>query len=191
MQHRYDSTDRTFILKTGNRVTRRSVMGEIKILRKIRELDCKNLPALVWEAGEGKEFGIVPVGRDINFKEARNLSWKLVQRLMDGLQWLHSQSIIYRDIRPSNFVVDGVDNLVIIDYETAVVQVEEEQVEYMGGFICWPKRLILANQKMYMPEPEDDLYASILAVSHMVFPERYERFRASNVGLRRNGNSMN
>ena len=41
-------------------------------------------------------------------------------RLVDGLQFLHSQSIIHRDIRPSNFIVHDED-VVIIDFETPVV----------------------------------------------------------------------
>jgi hypothetical protein len=189
VRHSYDGRVRKFILKTGNGATSRTVMGEIEMLRKMRESDCKNLPELVWEAGEGKEFGIAPAGRNINFREPRKVSRKLVWGLLDGLQWLHSQSIIHRDIRPSNFVVDGLDNLVIVDYETAVVRVEGQAVEYKGGFICWPKRLIMANQEKYVPEPEDDLYASILAVSQIVFPERYEGFRVSSIRLQGNGDN--
>jgi hypothetical protein len=34
-----------------------------------------------------------------------------------------------------------------------------------------------------VPEAEDDLFASILAVSQMVFPGKYEGFRVSSIGI--------
>jgi serine/threonine protein kinase len=179
--------NKTFVLKTAHGKT--TVGWEIEILKKIRDAncDCKHLPELVWEPGGEREFGILPVGEPINFKEPRKVSRKIVEGLMNGLRWLHSHNIIHRDIRPSNLVIDGLDNLVIIDYETAVVRVEGEEVEYMGGFLCWPKRLIESNRTWYVPEPEDDLFASILAVSQMVFPTKFEGFRVSSIGVSGDG----
>jgi serine/threonine protein kinase len=127
------------------------------------------------------------VASDINFTQATKVSRKIVWGLMDGLQWLHKHDIIHWDIRPSNLVVDGLDNVVIVDYETGVVCVEGKVVEYMGGFICWPKWLILSNMEGYVPKPEDDLFASMLAVSQMVFPGKYEGFRMSSIGITKNG----
>jgi hypothetical protein len=63
-------------------------------------------------------------------------------------------------------------------------------VEYEGGFICWPKRLILSNRTKYVPEPEDDLFVSILAVSTMVFPAKYDGFRVRSIGISRGGDKM-
>ena len=103
------------------------------------------------------------------------------------LKFLHELGIVHRDIRPSNLILDYTKtmvNVVIIDYETAVVVNDVSQgVEYHGGFILvsWPKRLIENNTSQYIPEPEDDLFASILLALHMLFPLHFNAFRASHI----------
>jgi hypothetical protein len=169
---------KSFALKIVNRET--TVAKEIKILRKIRDAECIHLPELVWEPGTSKELGIVPIGDPIDFRQVASVSRKIVKGLMDGLQWLHTQGIIHRDIRPSNLVLDHMNNVVIIDYETAV-ECDGTLVEYLGGLICWPKQLIRGKLTTYEPKPADDLFASILVVLHLLFPSRFDAFRASSI----------
>ena len=176
---------RRFVLKVLHRGT--SVANEIAVLQKLRDAQCPHLPEIVWTPSGDREFGIVPVGVPIDFREPQTTSRVIVQCLIDGLKFLHELGIVHRDIRPSNLILDYTKtmvNVVIIDYETAVVVNDVSQgVEYCGGFISWPKRLIENNILRYIPKPEDDLFASILLVLHMLFPLHFDAFRANCIGL--------
>jgi len=88
--------------------------------------------------GGDRELGIVPVGVPINFQQGGVISRNIVNGLIDGLKFLHGQHIVHRDIRPSNLVLDQHGNVIIIDYETAVI-ISDKNVEYLRGFICWPQ----------------------------------------------------
>ena len=92
---------------------------------------------------------------------------------MDGLEFLHQLGIVHWDIRPSNLILDYTKNngnLVIIDYENAVLVKPEVSVDYYGSYISWPIWLLKGNESKYIPTAEDDLMSSILVVLHMLFP---------------------
>ena len=119
--------------------------NEITILEKLRAGDCAHIPELVWTRGN-EELGIVPIGEPVLPGELAIVSRKIVQGMIKGLKYLHSQGIIHRDIRLSNLILkrknDDVD-VVIIDYETAFDlkgnHSTGEEVRYSGGYICWPR----------------------------------------------------
>lgn len=162
-----------------------SVANEIAVLKRLRDVHCPHLPEIVWTPSGDRELGIVPVGEPIDFRGPQTTSRIIVQCLIDGLKFLHELGIVHRDIRPSNLILEYTKkmvNVVIIDYETAVVVDDVSQgVEYHGGFISWPKRLIETNTSQYVPEPEDDLLGAILLVLHMLFPLHFDGFRASHI----------
>jgi hypothetical protein len=175
--------DGRFVLKVVHGKT--SVANEIAVLQRFRDAHCPHLPEIVWTPSGDSELGIVPVGVPIDFREPQTTSRIIVQSLIDGLKFLHDLGIVHRDIRPSNLILDYTKttiNVVIIDYETAVVVHDVSQgVKYHGGFISWPKRLFEKNISHYIPMPEDDLFASILLVLHMLFPLHFDAFRASHI----------
>ena len=181
-RHTSDSK-RRFVLKIVHGQT--SVANEIAVLRIFRDAQCPHLPEIVWTPSGKRELGIVPLGVPIDFRETQTTSRIIVQCLIDGLKFLHKLGIVHRDIRTSNLILDYTKvsvNVVIIDYETAVVVDNVSQgVEYHGGYISWPKRLIENNTLRYIPKAEDDLFASILLVLHMLFPLRFDAFRASHI----------
>jgi hypothetical protein len=174
---------RRFVLKIVH--GQASVANEIRILQRLRDASCPHLPEIVWTPSGNRELGIVPVGAPIDFREPQTTSRRIIHCLMDGLKYLHELGIVHRDIRLSNLIIDYTKqmvNVVIIDYETAVVVNDVSQgVEYHGGFISWPKRLLEHNTLQYIPEPEDDLFASILLVLHMLFPFHFDAFCASHI----------
>jgi serine/threonine protein kinase len=109
--------------------------------------------------------------------------------MIDGLRYLHGQGIIHRDVRLSNLILKRERNdvnVVIIDYETAFDSRGRNHstsngVDYSGGYICWPRRLLQSREQSYMPEPADDLFACILVVLHLLFPCRFDEFNAGNI----------
>ena len=177
-----------FVLKIVNGES--DVKNELAILREIRELECRHIPELVWDPdGEIKGFGIVPAGVPISFHQPAEISRRIVEGLIDGLQYLHDKGIVHRDIRPANLVLKPeTEQVVIIDYECAV-KPSDNQTDYLGGFICWPDRLLRNNTKMYIPEPSDDLMACILVVLHLLFPVQFDSFQAHSIKVTNPGES--
>jgi len=159
------------------------VANEIRILKAIRDGQCGHLPELVWSPKLDKELGIVPAGHPIDFQQPAKKFRRIVEGMVDGLQYLHLQGIIHRDIWPSNLIVHQND-VVIVDFETSVFADSTTKVVYEGGHICWPKRLLESNTKHYIPEPADDLFACILVVLHLLFPSRFDMFHMGGISIR-------
>jgi hypothetical protein len=170
----------TFVLKASRD---RDVSSEVTILKEIKKSPCLHLPELVWSSRGNKQLGIVPCGKPIQSQRPFTISRGIVIGLMDGLKHLHDLGIVHRDIRLSNLILDTKDNVVIIDYETAIQLRDHQEVEYDGGYICWPKQLLESNTTLYIPEPADDLLASILVVLHLIFPACFDSFHSSNVNI--------
>jgi hypothetical protein len=175
-----------FVLKITH--DNRSLDNEITILKKLRDANCMHIPELVWARGSG-ELGILPIGEPVLPGEPAVISRKIVRGMIDGLRYLHSRGIIHRDIRLSNLILKREQNdvnVVIIDYETAFDLERNHstgnEVDYSGGYICWPRRLLQSRQQSYIPEPADDLFACILVVLHLLFPRRFDEINAGNIG---------
>jgi hypothetical protein len=170
---RFPRSPNEFVLKMARGDL--DVANEIRMLKAIRDSQCRHLPELVWSPKLNKELGIVPVGHPIDFQQPAKMFRRIVEGMVDGLQYLHSHNIIHRDIRPSNLIVHQMD-IVIVDFETSVFADSTTEAIYEGGHICWPKRLLESNTKHYIPEPADDLLACILVVLHILFPSRFDKF---------------
>jgi hypothetical protein len=165
----------------------RSLENEITTLQKLRDSKSLHIPELVWIRGSG-ELGILPIGEPVLPGESATVSRKVVRGMIDGLRYLHGQGIIHRDIRLSNLILKRERNdvnVVIIDYETAFDSGRDHspgnEVDYSGGYICWPRRLLQSREQAYTPEPADDLFACILVVLHLLFPCRFDVFNAGNI----------
>jgi hypothetical protein len=162
----------------------RDISRELSILRTFSpDCKCVHLPELVWSPTAANELGIVPVGEPIDFEQHAKTARRVIEGMIDGLQYLHSRGIIHRDIRPSNLIMNGKD-VVIVDFETSVQVETEIEVSYEGGRICWPKRLLEPIKEYYIPKPEDDLLACILVVLHLLFPSRFDNFHVGSISIR-------
>jgi serine/threonine protein kinase len=136
------------------------------------------------------QLGLVPMGKPIDFQQTADVSRNIVNGLVDGLEYLHKLNIIHRDIRPSNLILDQDNNVVIIDCETSVMHGNTYET-YYGGCICWPKRLLETDRRLYTPEPADDLFACILVVLHLLFPSRFDAFHVNRIGISSFGQQRN
>jgi protein kinase-like protein len=189
VQHRKQKNQ--FVLKIAH--DSQSLDNEIKVLEKLCDANCLHIPELVWTRGSGdSELGILPIGEPVLPGEPAAVSRKIVRGMIDGLRYLHSRGIIHRDIRLSNLILKRGQNdvnVVIIDYETAfdseqnrsTGNLNDSEVNYSGGYLCWPRRLLQSREQSYIPEPADDLFACILVVLHLLFPRRFDDINAGNI----------
>ena len=191
---RHQEQKNQFVLKISH--DNCSLDNEITTLEKLRDAQSPHIPELVWTRGSG-ELGIVPIGEPVLPGESAAISRKVVEGMIHGLRYLHGQGIVHRDIRLSNLILKRERNdvnVVIIDYETAFDlggrnHSTNHGVDYSGGYICWPRRLLQSMEQSYMPEPADDLFACILVVLHLLFPCRFDQFNAGNIRADYNQNS--
>ena len=183
VRHRETKNHLKFVLKIMHDDS--SLANEIKILKTFRDAACSHLPELVWTREGNKELGIAPIGEPVRPGESAAISRKIVRGMIEGLRYLHNLHIIHRDIRLSNLILKRTANdvnVVIIDYETAFAFDQgPREVEYAGGYICWPTRLLQTGTKLYVPSPADDLFASVLVVLHLLFPSRFDEFNAGEI----------
>lgn len=147
------------------------IENEISMLEAIRDGGgCHYLPELIYVAGDRKEFGITPVGQSLD----RNASWKhqdlrqILKEVLSGMQWLHTQNIIHRDIRLDNIVV-AEDRACLIDLGNSIRR-DGKPTEYAGGYVCCPVSLIGDMDKTYIPQFADDYMAFLLLISLLMFP---------------------
>ncbi|KAF8232031.1 hypothetical protein L208DRAFT_1466105 [Tricholoma matsutake] len=182
-----------FVLKTTH--DNHSLENEIITLKKLCDAKSLHIPELVWTHGYG-ELGILPIGEPVLLGESAAVSRKVVHGMINGLRYLHGQGIIHRDVHLSNLILKHERNdvnVVIIDYETAFNsggnQSTNNEVDYSGGYICWPRRLLQSTEKSYIPRPADDLFACILVVLHLLFPCQFDEFNTGNIRADGNQNS--
>jgi predicted Ser/Thr protein kinase len=156
--------------------------NEIRFLKKISETPHKNIAILHWSSSDYTQLAITPLGRQITDNEPASVSRSLISGLLEGLNWLHTRGIVHRDIRLPNIIVNKKDEAVIIDFQTAV-EASRVSPTYLGGRICWPRRLLISPDKdtAYTPIPQDDLHAAILVVLNMLFPQQFDAFDVGNV----------
>lgn len=162
----------------------RSVRSEIDILKRIQDtkkttdLAWKNLPTIIYHTDDLHEFGMLPRGHPILVSDG-GMDWKKVLNdVVDALQWLHDNHIVHRDVRLDNIVWD-VTHAVLIDFGTAIdIRAKPTAVEYHGGYVCCPPDVIGKFTNAYVPAPSDDCFAVVLLVNSILFPARWETFQA-------------
>jgi serine/threonine protein kinase len=174
---------RIVVVKVAVDSTRPNLENEISFLKRLSVSPHKNIATYFWSSEDYSQLAITPRGCEITTKEPASVSRSLIYGLLDGLEWLHSHRIVHRDIRLANVIINNGDEAVIIDFQTAVDLDMAEDIPYLGGRICWPRRLLSSNDKdkLYTPTPQDDLHAAILFVMHLLFPPQFNAFNVQNI----------
>lgn len=167
----------------------RTVTNEIEILLKIsgkprdEGLDgWKYLPSFLYHTLDYQEFGMLPRCMPLHASDSHSDWAKVLCDVLDALKWLHSHKIIHRDVRLDNIVWD-VDHAVLIDLGTAVDTSCGDTVDFNGGYVCCPPKILGNLQAVYQPTPADDCLAVVLLVNTILFPSRWEYFQSDKLEM--------
>lgn len=162
----------------------RTVANEIEFLLKIREptrVDklpgWKYLPTMLYHTLDFHEFAILPRGISIHPSDTRANWAKVTTDVIDALEWLHTNNIVHRDVRLDNIIWD-IDHAVLIDLGTAIDISRGNGVDFNGGYVCCPPKLLGKLDTVYKPAPADDCIAVVLLVNTILFPSRWQTFQS-------------
>jgi serine/threonine-protein kinase len=152
--------------------------GEAQALKKLGSHD--RIPQLLAHLEENQEFYLVqefiqghPLGAELQPGQRWSESqvFQLLQEILEILQFIHSQGLIHRDIKPNNLLRRHQDNrLVLIDFgsvKQAWTQVITLQGQKINTFAIGLPATITIGTPGYMPteqergrpRPNSDIYA--------------------------------
>ncbi|KAA8906867.1 hypothetical protein FN846DRAFT_890009 [Sphaerosporella brunnea] len=136
-----------------------------------------NLPNLAFYSSTYTAFAMTPVGQKIvprNLNNDQKVAQAVLSDVLSAISWLHEHNIVHRDIRWDNVILND-SRAVLADLGTAVT-LPCSDVNYRGGFICCPPRLLSDVAAPYTPEVADDLHAFLLLVNTLLYPKSVEGF---------------
>lgn len=142
----------------------------------------KYLPSILYHTLDYQEFGILPRGVPLHASDGHTNWQKVLSDVLDALMWLHSHNIIHRDVRLDN-IIWNVDHAVLIDLGTAVDTSDGTLVNFNGGYVCCPPKLLGDMQCIYLPTPADDCLSVVLLVNSILFPSRWDSFRSEKLEM--------
>ncbi|KAA8910161.1 hypothetical protein FN846DRAFT_905157 [Sphaerosporella brunnea] len=148
---------------------------------------CPHLPTLLFATHDGKEYGMLPVGRPVDpatLNQTPDHTRQILRDVLAGMDWLHERCWLHRDIRWDNIVLDSDGRAVLVDLGGATM-LNEVCGEYMGGWICVPPQLLAENamHQPYVPKVSDDYHAMVLLVNTLLFPYSQRGFNSGNIGF--------
>ncbi|TFK64040.1 hypothetical protein BDN72DRAFT_287559 [Pluteus cervinus] len=138
-----------------------------------------NLPQLTGYTANFLEFSFTPVGEGLSPLKVNAMPGSLpsiMDGICDGLNFIHSQDIIHRDIRWDNIILVDKNRPVIIDFNSATTA--NVPVHFSGGYICCPPEVLeLGSATLeYTPIPAHDWKAYVLLLHSAIFPRLYKNF---------------
>jgi serine/threonine-protein kinase len=94
--------------------------------------------------------------------EAQALEW--AQQICDVLDYLHTRGLVYRDVKPSNIMIDEQGNMKLVDFGIAKVFNPAER----GGTQIGTPGYAPPEQYQGLATPASDIYALGATLHHMV-----------------------
>jgi hypothetical protein len=162
-----------------------TIAKEIELLRQLNETGGhQNIAKIVYFHPKKQEFGMEPVGEPAIpalFNSNQYLARAVFQEIFSAIIWLHERNIVHRDIRWDNIVLHE-DSAVLIDFGTAIdIGKTTWDVQYEGGYICCPPRLLRNLNALYRPRKSDDYHAYILLLNSVLFPKSMDGFHSARI----------
>ncbi|KAA8893065.1 hypothetical protein FN846DRAFT_914518 [Sphaerosporella brunnea] len=139
-------------------------IGTLKAIAAMPGDRCPYLPTLLFATHDGKEYGILPVGRPLDpvtLNQTPEHTRQILRDVLAGMDWLHERGWLHRDIRWDNIVLDSEGRAMLVDLGGATM-LNEVCGEYMGG---------------------DDYHAMVLLVNTLLFPCSQRGFNSGNIGF--------
>lgn len=157
------------------------IAHEIKILTKIRmNSGINTIARLVHASPDNDELGVMPVGQRVDSEMSEHTAITILTDILNAIEWLHSKSILHRDVRIDNVVMyEGRARL--IDFGAAIELPAEPGTPYWGGYLCCPPELIGDFSLPYTPEKRHDLLAFVLMAALMAFPHSIKSMSSKEV----------
>lgn len=158
------------------------IAHEITILKKIKMWSgTDTIARLVHSSPENDELGVMPVGQPVDTMDLSEFTAIAILRdVLAALVWLHSKSIIHRDVRIDNVVLhEGRARL--IDLGAAIELPAAPDTPYWGGYLCCPPEIIGDFDLPYTPAKKHDLLAFVMMAALMVFPHTLKSMSSKDV----------
>ncbi len=162
-----------------------TIAEEIELLRQLNETGGhQNVAKIVYFHPMKQEFGMEPVGEPALpsvFNSNQSLARDVCREILSAIIWLHERNIVHRDIRWDNIVLHE-DSAVLIDFGTAIdIGKITCDVQYEGGYICCPPRLLCNLNALYRPQKSDDYHAYLLLLNSVLFPKSMVGFHSARI----------
>lgn len=112
----------SYALKVWSKNSKNSALFFRHEVQTLAMLTSENLPKLTdWYVAETKLYLLIDYIRgkplnQCNISDKDKIK-KLILQAINGLKYLHDKSIIHRDIKPQNILLDSLGNLKIIDFD--------------------------------------------------------------------------
>jgi len=146
-----------------------------------------NIAYIVMDRAKGESLGAYI---DRSEKNSIEDVKEIARQLCEGLQHMHDQGVVHRDIKPQNIVVDEDNTLKIVDLGIAKTKEEQDQLTKEGtvGTLLYQP---IWQLHMSEPHPSFDQYAAAVCIAELLkseqpfyLPEKYDTDDESRRGLK-------
>jgi serine/threonine protein kinase len=99
---------------------------ETMIINHLFQQGCRCIPFIYWYGTFKQTTCLVMTYYNQSLFDIKDKT-KIMVKLIDIMENIHSQYVIHRDIKPQNFMIDEEDNIFIIDFGLAGIYVDDDK----------------------------------------------------------------
>ncbi|EGR31880.1 protein kinase domain protein [Ichthyophthirius multifiliis] len=126
---------------------KKRLQREIQILRKIRHPNIIQLYEIIESQKQMFLFmEYAPNGELFDFIITRKKASKLLQQIINGIEYIAKIGVVHRDLKPENLLLDQNYNIKIIDFGLSNLYKENEKLKTACGSPCYAAPEMVAGQ---------------------------------------------